>query len=939
MQAYTFHPTPCVFGLRMNKSSLSVLVLLLVSVLLSGCGAEKSAEDHLRSATERLAQGDKEGYVIEIKNALQKDAQNGGARLMLGRFYLESGEWVAAEKELRKAVDLIGDTLDPHLYLSRSLIQQKKYPELIELVTAFDDSALELPAEMRYYRGVALLFEKRVDESRQQFMRTAASGEGGYHELAAAYLALLDRQADNALAQVQSVLAATPDDFEALLLKSRILTIQSDYEPAVAAIDAASALQPRRLDIALDKAQLQILNADYAAAEKGVDELLRVLPKHPAVNMLKARISLHGGDWESARAHSAAVLAVTEAYTEAKLVNGIASFYLEQWEQAYRNFEGIKNELEEDHPALKMLEFTRVKLGAANSTELILKNISGETEFDQDVISGVGAEYVKQGKFSDAVKVFEQESALFSDDESALVKLGILKLNKLNDGSGVADLQAALESNPSSVWARAALAREYLDQKQTALAITTISELLQLAPDQLDSYLLTADIQLRAGHFDAAASTLQQAEQRFPANVDPVLMQATVHLRAGNDGQAQEALQRSLVLDPLNLQANIALYRLYRQQGAVDKADKLIADAKKANDDASPYIYLQATEELKLGRNRAALELLAQIGSGDRLYPRNKRLAGFVYLAHRQLEKALVEYREWLYRSPDDVEAYLAVAKVLDETGKRNEAQEVLKSGIANRVEVRKLSLALIKLLYGNNQTEEAQRQVGAYTQKYGADAAIERLQGQYLIQLGKPREGIAHIRRSFELSPSQNTLMRLVRLEEKYGEREAVVQLLQDWLEKHPDDHSVRVYLESIVVADKGSADVGFVISQYKELIKERPDNFIALNNLAWTLNDQGKSSEALTYAQRAYELRPNTPEIADTYGQILLAVDRFEEALQVLKPAFEAQSENPVIGYHYAQALLRTNARDEAKRVLQRIGDKPFPQRDAALKLLESL
>src|SRR3546814_7859923 len=61
-------------------------------------------------------------------------------------------------------------------------------------------------------------------------------------------------------------------------------------------------------------------------------------------------------------------------------------------------------------------------------------------------------------------------------------------------------------------------------------------------------------------------------------------------------------------------------------------------------------------------------------------------------------------------------------------------------------------------------------------------------------------------------------------------------------------------------------------------------------LNNLAWLKNELGEPN-ALDYARRAHDLAPDSPEIADTLGWMLVqSKDTAEEGLALLR---EARSE----------------------------------------------
>ena len=84
----------------MKRNALHALVLVTA---LSACSDSDTAQSHIDRANGHFAAGETSSALIELKNALQKDAQSAEARWLLGSAYLAMGDAVAAEKELSRA--------------------------------------------------------------------------------------------------------------------------------------------------------------------------------------------------------------------------------------------------------------------------------------------------------------------------------------------------------------------------------------------------------------------------------------------------------------------------------------------------------------------------------------------------------------------------------------------------------------------------------------------------------------------------------------------------------------------------------------------------------------------------------------------------------------------------------------------------------------------
>ena len=91
----------------MNKAKTigaAVVSMMLAAALLVGCSDKP--EKLVASAKQSLAKHDRNAAIIQLKNALQEKPDMAEARLLLGKALLEQGDVAAAEKELRRALEL-----------------------------------------------------------------------------------------------------------------------------------------------------------------------------------------------------------------------------------------------------------------------------------------------------------------------------------------------------------------------------------------------------------------------------------------------------------------------------------------------------------------------------------------------------------------------------------------------------------------------------------------------------------------------------------------------------------------------------------------------------------------------------------------------------------------------------------------------------------------
>jgi thioredoxin-like negative regulator of GroEL len=160
----------------------------------------------------------------------------------------------------------------------------------------------------------------------------------------------------------------------------------------------------------------------------------------------------------------------------------------------------------------------------------------------------------------------------------------------------------------------------------------------------------------------------------------------------------------------------------------------------------------------------------------------------------------------------------------------------------------------------------------------------------------------------------------------------------LRDWVGRSPRDFATRKVVAKFYVA-KGQRDLA--IKEYETWLRDSgvrdPE---MLNDLAWLYGEKG-DDRALPLAREAYDGLRDSPEIADTYGWLLLGRGNVKEALQILESAAKAAQGNPEIQYHYAAALVRAEDRQRAQGLLKDTlaAHRQFPSRELAVNLLRSI
>jgi len=118
------------------------VVVVLSLAILTACGAD-SPEHLMASAKEYVAKREYSAAIIQLKNALRSEPNNGAARLLIAEAYLGSRDPVSAEKELRRALELNQPHEKTLPMLARALLEQGKHDEALAAFKGRRDETLK----------------------------------------------------------------------------------------------------------------------------------------------------------------------------------------------------------------------------------------------------------------------------------------------------------------------------------------------------------------------------------------------------------------------------------------------------------------------------------------------------------------------------------------------------------------------------------------------------------------------------------------------------------------------------------------------------------------------------------------------------------------------------------------------------------------------------
>lgn len=891
--------------------SVAVLTLLFCGFALGSCGLGTSNQDRIVRGNQAFLDGDIRAAIIDAKNVLQKEPNNVDARLLLGRASVAIGDGAAAEKELRKAVELGTDVAAVLVELGRALLMQQKFDAVVaeirpELAASNDDRLAAL-----LIRGDAVMGLNQPAAAREIYTSYLADkDDDAAVQLRVVETYVGERNYRQARETLNQVLVGNENYLQAWLGSASLSMQLGNLERAASDFETATKLAVSQSQPTFEmQALFGSAEANFAMGhDDDVRPVLRRMQEIDADDtrtlMTVSRFAAVEKNWAVAQENLQEILRRTPDFRPAQLLLGAVHKESGNLVQAEMYLSAVVAALPANTRARQLLAATRIELGKSADALAAMKPVLSGQGADADSLSIAARASLEVGAFDDAVAFLEQGVEANPGNTDLQMQLAFAYLR----GGRIDDAQAILSKMPA------------VEKEQDSIRRESLQVLAQMARGESSDALTQAKLM----------------SERWPENIILRNLVASIEVSIGDYEAARENFEATLQKVPGDSGVMFALAKLAALSEDYDGARSWLEKARKADAEAvGPRVALGFLH-IAFADYAAAQDVALEAQALD---PDNARISYLLGLArHNQNETALAlgDFERAVKLDPGEPTYRLSLARAHAVTGDKAAAQSILEGSFDQSLRhIRSgVALAMLKADAGDRAGAfEIAKKMQKIHPKSGLPVALE---AELQVRSGDMKNAAAAYDRALSIELTNQFAIRAHQIRRDSDLKNDVGPLLRV-LEKRPLESSVRLMLAQ---AHQNSKRIPEANAEYERVLLHDPKNFLAANNLAWNYFQAGDVRAEET-ARRAYEIQPENSSVVDTLGWILVKKGSLPDGVAMLRRAEELGDGRAEIRYHLAVGLAASGEVAEAKTILREILSKEndFSGRRQAKELLSTL
>ena len=924
----------------MLKANYFACVAALITLLTLGACVERSESQMMEQVHRQLELRDKSGATIELKTLLQKYPKSAEARFLLGKLLFEAGDAAGARAHLQVAMEggFAANQVLP--LMATVMVSLREFAPLIKQYGTVELTDNRAAAELKTQLTGAHLALKALPEAEAELANALMrSPDYAPAVILSARLKAEKGNTEAALTQVNELLARLPGNAAAWGLKGDLLlkVKAADIAGAADAYEKAISIQADFLPAHLALMTMSVDRQDFDTAGKHFARLKAAVPQHPETLYFEAMLALHKGQPQRVREITDALLRGKQQDPRVLLLAGQAEIQLQSTTKAEALLSKAVKVAPNAVPPRRMLAQLYLATSQPEQAMAVLKPVFDGGYQDAGLWVLMGRGQLMSGAAKDAEASFARAAKLRPDDGRIKASVALARLGQGHGSKAMSELET-LAAADAGTTADMALISERMRRKEFDGALKAIDTLAAKQPTQALPDLLRGRVALMRGDVAAARLSFEAALKKEPTNYQAVSGLASADLSEGKVDSARARYQSLVERDPGNTGAHLALAGLAsRARVGKEEVARILSAGIAANPGAAALRGALIDHYMAGGdtaqAQAAAQSAVAAITDHPELLDRLAQ----VQLAGGDINQAIPNFNKMAALQPKSALPHLRLA----EAHLANKNTDAAAASVRRALEADPWSLpaqrAGIALALREKRPAQALALARAVQAQRPNDGSGYLLEGEVEFAQKNFNAAMAAFTKAMGKGDSGEAALRLHTALVAAGKQAEAERMASGWLKAHPNDATFTLHLaNSALSQDKPEV----AEARFREVLKVKPDDAFALNNLAYLLARLGKPG-AVELAERAIKLAPNQSAFIDTLALSYAQSNQVAKAVHMQSELVAKVPGNPGYRLNLAKFQIQAGNNAAARAELSKLAlhGKDFYAHEEVTRLLKSM
>jgi cellulose synthase operon protein C len=625
-------------------------------------------------------------------------------------------------------------------------------------------------------------------------------------------------------------------------------------------------LQPNNIAARVDLGNLLLTGGQAAKAKEQANAILAIQPNNPDAFALLAAVAASQGDRPTALDQIQKALSIDPNRGSFHTTLGVIQ----------------SSDPSSEAAALEQLK-KAVELDPKNATpHMVLASL-----------------LQKKGDLAGALE--QEKAAVGADPKNLLARTSMAQIYNLQGNSAKAEetLRQAAEDITDTAQSAQLLQNYYVASHQVDRGVSVFAEFVAKHPKSAPMKVAYVRLLIAQKNLPLARTTIAELVKSDGGDPDVALLNGLLLLNDGKTNESFDVLQKAAKNNSENIQLKLALGKAARMKGDSNVAEQSYRDATHLN----PRNLEAQSGLAQVALDRRDFNLLAQVADATiALAPQSSMpfvWRGISEASQKLMDKAAVDFQQAIKADPKNAVAYYELAQVRLTEKKIPEAKALLQQSLdTNPNSVMALRM-LVALDLVEKQPAKAISRTQAQIEKSPNNSEFHAQLSELQTMTGDPKGAISSAETAMKLNPSDDgAVMAYTRAQLSQGGVGKAIETWENWVKNHPTDSRAYAILGTLQES-QGNKDKA--AAAYKKSLEIQPEQAIAANNLAYLMLDNGENVDvALTLAQTARRVLPNSPSTADTLAWAYYHKGTYSSARDLLEDAIKVNPNSAAMHYH---------------------------------------